>query len=131
MPQWGTQERILVCLTPHSDPEMLRAGRRNALRFHGALLAAHVEQKSLSAEDQKGLAAQLEAAREAGAEVHCLGAGDFVEAVLELAREQGVTQIFIGHSQRRQHWFTTNPVDRLIDAAEHFDIRLFPHRGRE
>ena len=36
MPQWGTQERILVCLTPQSDPEMLRAGQRNARRFHGA-----------------------------------------------------------------------------------------------
>jgi len=130
-PQWGTQERILVCLTPHSDPEMLRSGRRNALRFHGALLAAHVEQSGLSPEDQKLLAAQLDAAREAGAEVHCLPSGDFVDALLELARDQRVTQIFIGHSLRKPGWFARGPVDRLIDAAETFDIRLFPHRGKE
>jgi two-component system sensor histidine kinase KdpD len=130
-PQWGTQERILVCLTPHSDPEMLRSGRRNALRFHGALLAAHVEQGGLSVGDQKLLGAQLDAAREAGAEIHCLRSGDFVDALLELARELRVTQIFIGHSLRPPRWFARSPVDRLIDAAESFDIRLFPHRGKE
>ena len=130
-PQWGTQERILVCLTPHSDPEMLRSGRRNALLFHGALLAAHVEQENLAAEEQKLLAAQLDAAREAGAELHTLKSGDFVDALLELAREQRVTQIFIGHSLRRRRWFARTPVDRLIEAAESFDVRVFPHRGAE
>lgn len=128
-PQWGTQERILVCLTPHSDPEMLRSGRRNALRFHGALLAAHVEQTDLSPEDQKLLAAQLESARAAGAELHTLKAGDFVGALLDLAREQRVTQVFIGHSLRRRGFFVRTPVDRLIDAADSFDVRVFPHRG--
>jgi len=130
-PQWGTQERILVCLTPHSDPEMLRSGRRNAQRFHGALLAAHVEQANLSPADQKLLAAQMESAQAAGAELHKLRSGDFVEALLDLAREQRVTQIFIGHSLRQRGWFVRTPVDRLIDAAESFDVRVFPHRGRE
>jgi len=127
--QWGTQERILVCLTPHSDPEMLRSGRRNALRFHGALLAAHVEQTNLSPEDRKLLEAQLDAARAAGAELHTLKAGDFVEALLDLAREQRATQVFIGHSLRRRGWLVRTPVDRLIDAADSFDVRVFPHRG--
>ena len=128
-PQWGTQERILICLTPHSDPEMVRSGRRNALRFHGALLAAHVEQTNLSPRDQKLLEAQLESAKAAGAELHTLKAGDFVEALLELAREQRVTQVFIGHSLRRRGWLVRTPVDRLIDAADSFDVRVFPHRG--
>jgi two-component system sensor histidine kinase KdpD len=127
--QWGTQERILVCLTPHSDPEMLRSGRRNALRFHGALLAAHVEQTNLSLEDRKLLEAQLESAKAASAELHTLKAGDFVEALLDLAREQRVTQVFIGHSLRRRGWLVRTPVDRLIDAADSFDVRVFPHRG--
>jgi two-component system sensor histidine kinase KdpD len=129
-PQWGTQERILVCLTPHSDPEMLRSGRRNALRFHGALLAVYVEQANLTAEDRTRLAGQLDAAREAGAELHTLNSGgDFVGALLELAHEQRVTQIFIGHSLRRRRWFGRTPVDRLIDAADSFDVRVFPHGG--
>ena len=127
-PRWGTQERILVCLTPHSDPEMVRSARRNALRFHGTLLAAHVEQRNLSPGDRKLLAAQLDDASAAGAELHTLKAGDFVEAILDLARAQRVTQIFIGHTLRRQRWFARSPVDRLIDFADSFDVRIFPHR---
>ena len=47
---WGAQERILVCLTPRSNARaMLESGQRNAQRFHGALLAAYVEQPGLRA----------------------------------------------------------------------------------
>jgi two-component system sensor histidine kinase KdpD len=128
---WGAQERILVCLTPRSNAaDMLRSGQRNASRFHGALLAAYVEQESLNPQDRQQLEEHLALARELGAEVHCLKHGDFVEAILGFAREQRITQLFVGHSLRDQHrglW--RGPVDRLIDAAESFDVRLFPHPG--
>src|SRR5262249_54855222 len=40
---WGTQERILVCMTPRANAaKMLASGRRNADRFHGELLAVYV-----------------------------------------------------------------------------------------
>jgi two-component system sensor histidine kinase KdpD len=46
--RWGAQERILVCLTSRSNARaMLESGGRNARRFHGALLAAYVEQPGL------------------------------------------------------------------------------------
>jgi K+-sensing histidine kinase KdpD len=61
--------------------------------------------------------------------LHTLKAGDFVEALLDLAREQRATQVFIGHSLRRRGWFVRTPVDRLIDAAHSFDVRVFPHKG--
>jgi two-component system sensor histidine kinase KdpD len=39
---WGTQERILVCMTPRaSAAAMLASGRRNADRFHGELFAIY------------------------------------------------------------------------------------------
>ena len=74
---WGVQERIMVCLTPRSNAgPMLHSGRRNARRFHGALLAAYFEQDNLSPEDSLKLEANLALARELEAEVHCLkGAG--------------------------------------------------------
>jgi K+-sensing histidine kinase KdpD len=60
--------------------------------------------------------------------VHCLHGDDFVDAILEFARQQRVTQLFLGHSGRlNRGWFSRNPIDRLIDAAEDFDVRLFPH----
>jgi two-component system sensor histidine kinase KdpD len=130
---WGAQERILVCLTPRSDAEpMLRIGLRNALRFHGALLAAYVEQAGLPAADRERLESNLAMARELGAEVHCLKGSDFAQTILGFAREQRITQLFLGHSLRERRWrWRRTPVERLIDAAEDFDVRLFPHGGRE
>ena len=126
---WGTQERILVCLTPRSNAAaMLKSGLRNKLRFHGALLVAYVEQKGLGPGDQEKLNRHLEAAREMGAEMHCLRGDDFVRAILDFAREQRVTQLFLGHTSRPPAVrLRRGPIDRLIDAAEDFDLRIFPH----
>jgi two-component system sensor histidine kinase KdpD len=122
---WGARERILVCLTPRSNARaMLESGRRNAERFHGALLAAYVEQPALDAADRARLDENLVLAREIGAEVHCLKGGDFAETLLAFAHEQRITQLFLGHSQRDR-----SPIEKLIDAAEDFDVRLFPHTG--
>jgi two-component system, OmpR family, sensor histidine kinase KdpD len=131
--RWGAQERILVCLTPRSNAAaMLRSGHRNALRFHGALLAAYVEQPGLNPEDCAQLNAHLELARELGAEVHSLKGTDFVQCILDFAGEQRVTQLFLGHTgQERRWWLSRSPIDRLIEAAENFDVRLFPHPGPE
>ena len=107
---------------------MLRSGRRNARRFHGALLAAYVEQENLSPEDRRKLETNLDLAREFEAEVHCLKGGDLVDAILAFAREQHVTQVFLGHTQRdKPRWFSRSPIDRLIEEAADFDVRLFPH----
>jgi two-component system sensor histidine kinase KdpD len=128
--RWGAQERILVCLTPRSNAyDMLRSGMRNKLRFHGALLAAYVEQPDLPQRDRELLDNHLSLAREMGAEVHSLkGGGDFVEAILTFAREQRITQLFLGHTGRPgRAWLARGPIDRLIDGAEGFDVRLFPH----
>ena len=127
--RWGAQERILVCLTPRSNAaEMLRSGQRNKLRFHGALLAAYVEQPELPPRDRELLDKNLALARDMGAEVHALKGIDFVDAILSFAREQRITQLFLGHTGRpNRAWLARGPIDRLIDAAESFDIRLFPH----
>jgi two-component system sensor histidine kinase KdpD len=127
--RWGAQERILVCLTPRSSAlEMLQSGRRNADRFHGALLAAYVEQVDLNGEDRSLLEGNMALARQMGAEIHCLHGQDFVSAILGFAREQRITQLFIGHSMRDgRKPFWRGPVDRLIDAADEFDVRIFPH----
>jgi two-component system sensor histidine kinase KdpD len=127
--RWGAQERILVCLTPRSSAlEMLQSGRRNADRFHGALLAAYVEQVELNGDDRLQLDRNMGLARQMGAEIHCLHGQDFVSAILDFAREQRITQLFIGHSMRDVRGpFWRGPVDRLIDAADEFDVRIFPH----
>src|SRR5438874_1941502 len=70
---WGTQERILVCVTPRSNARrMIESGRRNADRFHGQLFVTYVEQPDLGREDREALDGNLELARKVGAEVHLL-----------------------------------------------------------
>ena len=66
-----------------------------------------------------------------GAEVHCLQGADFVNAILGFAQEQRITQLFLGHTARGRAWLSRSPIDRLIDGAEGFDVRLFPHEGSQ
>jgi two-component system sensor histidine kinase KdpD len=128
--QWGTQERILVCVTPRSDASrIIASGRRNANRFHGELYVVYVRQPDLSAHDQQALDQNLRIAREAGARVQVLEGEDAIEAIVDFARSHGITQIFIGHSQRedwKTRWFG-DPVDQLIRSAKGIDVQVFPH----
>ena len=125
---WGTQERILVCVTPRSNARaMIESGRRNADRFHGQLFVAYVAQPGLKREDQAALDANLDLARKLGAEIHILEGADPIAEIVRFAREHRITQIFIGHTQRpRWRALSRNPVDRLIEAAEGIDVRIFP-----
>ncbi len=126
---FGAQERILVCVTPRATAKtMIESGRRNAERFHGELIAAHVRQPHLNSAFQGALDANLELARLAGAHVEILEGEDPIEAILEFAHERGVTQIFVGHGQQSKWWhrWTGGPVGRLIRGAQGIDVRVFP-----
>jgi len=130
---WGTQERILVCVTSRgSAREMLASGARSAKRFHGQLLAVTVKTHDLERKDEEELQDNLDYARQLGAEVHILEGTDPIAEIIRFAREQRITQVFIGHTQRKSWKFwEQNPVDRLIQAAEGMDVRIFPHPGAQ
>jgi len=126
----GSQERILVCITPRSNAaRMLESGRRNADRFHCGFLAVYVRQTGLDPADAQLLEKHLDLARELGAEVHVLESTDSAQAILDFARAQAVTQLFVGHSQgsRWRELLFGNPLDRMIRAANTMDVRIFPH----
>lgn len=126
---FGTQERILVCVTPRTSAKaMIESGRRNADRFHGELIVAHVRQGQLSAEDRAALDRNLEMARQAEAHIEILEGDDPIAAILEFAHERGVTQVFVGHGLESKWWhrWTGGPVGRLIRGAQGIDVRVFP-----
>jgi two-component system sensor histidine kinase KdpD len=127
---WGTQERILVCMTPRANAAaMLASGRRNADRFHGELFAVYVNQPNLTAEDRSALARNVMLARAQQAEVSILDGHDPVAAILEFARQRNLTQLYVGHNLRPtwRNSVTGSLLDRLIRLAEGFDVRVFPH----
>jgi two-component system sensor histidine kinase KdpD len=130
---WGTQERILVCVTPRSNAHaMLESGARAAQRFHGQLITLYVKQNDLSREAEETLNENLEYARKLGAEVHVVesSGNDPVSEIIRFARDQRITQVFIGHTQQSSWKFwAQNPVDKLIREAEGMDVRIFPNAG--
>jgi two-component system, OmpR family, sensor histidine kinase KdpD len=128
---WGTQERVLVCMTPRANAaRMLAAGRRNADRFHGELFAIYVVQEHLTDEDRLANERNVVLARAQGAHLDVLEGQDPVETIMAYARSHGITQLFVGHTLvRRSRWRTIArraPLDRLIRAAEGMDVRVFP-----
>ena len=126
---FGAQERILVCVTPRSNArEMIDTGRTIAGRFHGELIVAYVSQPQISPRDQEALDQRLSMAREAGARIEILDGEDPADAILEFARSQGITQLFIGHSQRLGFWWRLwgTPVEKLIRRSRGMDVRVFP-----
>jgi two-component system sensor histidine kinase KdpD len=129
---YGTQERILVCVTPRSSArEMIHRARRQADRFHGDLYVVYVEQDGLNAADQLLIRENLDYAHEAKARVELLTGEDATEAILDFAAKHGITQIFVGHSNQGG-WASrlrANPVERLIMEADGIDVRVFPNES--
>jgi len=127
---WGTQERILVCLSPQADSQrMLDSGIRNRDRFHGELIAAHMNRPDWTAGQRELVNQGIQLAKQKGAEIVELDGEDAVNTVLDFARQRGITQIYVGHKGRESLWERAfgSDLDRLIKFAEGMDVRVFPH----
>jgi two-component system sensor histidine kinase KdpD len=124
----GANERILVCMTPRANlQEMLEEARIVAERFHGELFVAYVKQPDLSPEDQSALEARLAIASAAGARIEILEGEDPAEALLDFARSRGITQLFVGHSQRGgMARLRASPLDKIMWESHGMDVRVFP-----
>jgi len=126
---WGTQERILVCVKAGVDArQMIESGHRNSDRFRGELYVVNVRQGQPSSKVESVLEETLHYARTLGAQVEVLEEEEWTAAVLRFAHEHRITQIFIHHS-RNERWSERlfgSGVDRLIQAAEGIDVRVFP-----
>ena len=126
--QFGANERILVCITPRANmQEMMEMAQIMTQRFHGELTVAYVNQPNISSDDQAALDAKLAIANAAGAHVEILEGDDPAAALLEFARSRGITQLFVGHSQRTglsRLW--GSPIGKLIRDSHGMDVRVFP-----
>lgn len=127
---WGTQERILVCLSPQTDARrMLDSGARNRDRFHGELIVAHMNRPDWSPAERQRVEEGVQLARQKDAEVVELDGENAVDTVVRFARQRGITQIYVGHKGRESWWERAfgSDLDRLIRSAEGIDVRVFPH----
>jgi two-component system, OmpR family, sensor histidine kinase KdpD len=124
---FGTQERILVCITPRVNAkEMIETARMIAERFHAEMTVACVKQPELSAADQAALEERLALAKSTGTQVEMLNGEDAVDAILDFAASHSVTQLFIGRTQSIGKWHWNDPVEKLIRRSRGIDLRIFP-----
>lgn len=126
---FGANKRILVCITPRANArEMIDTARTISQKFHGELIVTYVHQPEISPEDKTALEEKIAIAKDAGAAIEVLEGDDPADAILSYARSKGVTQLFVGHSQRSGLLARLfgNPVDKLIRGSHGMDVRIFP-----
>jgi two-component system, OmpR family, sensor histidine kinase KdpD len=128
--QWGTQERILVLITPKANAKrMLETAARNRDRFHGEMIVASANRPDWSPEQRQRINEGLELAKEQRAEIVNLDGEDAVDTIVRFARQRGITQIYVGHRGRESWWERCfgSDLEKLIHSAEGMDVRVFPH----
>jgi len=129
----ATRSRVMVCVSSGSPrtPMLVRRGSRMAGRFNTDWFVVFVETpdetpEQIDAEAQRHLFANIEKAKELGAETVRVKGKDPVEAILEFARSHNVGHIIVGRSQ--QAWWKqllgrSIPL-RLVREATQFDIHI-------
>jgi two-component system sensor histidine kinase KdpD len=129
----ATRSRVMVCVSSGSSrtPMLLRRGSRMAGRFNTDWFVVFVETPGeapdqIDAELQRLLFANIERAKELGAETVRLKSKDPVEAILDFARSHNIGHIVVGRSQ--QPWWKqllgrSIPL-RLVREAAQFDVHI-------
>jgi two-component system sensor histidine kinase KdpD len=132
--------KVMVCMAsnPPRAKMLLSRASRMAGRLNTDWIAIYVETPNeaphlIDSEAQRHLIANLEKAKELGAEVVRLKSPDPAQALLEFARSHGVAHIVLGRSLAP--WWKQvlhgSVVVRLLREAEEFDLHVVPVVGEE
>jgi two-component system, OmpR family, sensor histidine kinase KdpD len=127
-------ERILICLTGRpSSAILIRRGKRVADYLHADCLAIHVfGGPAAFGDDREAVERHMSFARNLRIETHVVEAHDIPVAITAFARERGVTQIFMGRSER-QPWykpFRETVVQRIVRRARDMQVTIVAERRR-
>lgn len=120
---WKTAQRLLVAVSgsPHSV-SLIRWARRVAYSMDATWIAVHVETaRRKSAEADIQLTANLDLARELGAETIVTADVNIVDGLLRVAGEQNATQLFVGKSGHFVS-FRRTLLHRLLARSGSLDV---------
>src|SRR2546426_3600519 len=135
-----TSGRVMVCLAsnPPRAKTLLSRGSRMAGRLNTDWFVVYVETPEeaphlIDAEAQRHLLANIDKAKELGAEVVRLKAADPAQALLDFARTHGVAHVIVGRSLHP--WWRQilrgSVVTRLLREAEEFDLHVVSFLDQE
>ncbi|HHV74811.1 histidine kinase [Thermoanaerobacterium sp. PSU-2] len=132
---WETNEKIMVCISFNPlVKKLIRRGARRAHRFKCEWIVVYVECTNIFAKkptkkDMEVLESHFKLAKQLGAEVVVLRGKSVSEELLKFAKERHITQIIMGHSNRRK-WETLlrgSTVLKLINSAKNIEIHVIPY----
>jgi len=132
--------RVMVALSsnPPRAAALLRRGSRMAGRLNTDWYVVYIETPDeaptrIESEAQRHLLANLEKARELGAEVVKLKSDDAVSALLDFARSHNVGDLIVGRSAqpRWRRLFGLSAVPRLVEESEGLDLHIVSFEGED
>ena len=124
--QWATHDRIMVCISPDkSSMRLIRRGWRIAHRLHGDLTAVYVENHPPSEAEKEVLKNDFALAERLKIQVVTVH-GDVATEIIRYARENRITQIIVGHSNRSrwQEFIHGSIIYRLTQELRAIDILI-------
>ena len=124
-------ERILICLTGRPSTAMLiRRGKRVADYLHADCLAVHVQRNSSTDRARsEALEKHLSFARNLHIETHVLR-GNVAKSIVDFARHENITQIFLGRTRGKSLWRSASTVHRVVRLARDREITIVAERRR-
>jgi len=132
------KERILIHITADPSTAMLiRRGRRVADYLHADCTALFVhltpELSQLPAEERQAVEKHLRFARSLQIETRILGGSDIAKTVVEFARRNQVTQIFVAHSQvgLLERLRGKNFTEDIVRLAQDLQVTVVADRSRK
>jgi two-component system sensor histidine kinase KdpD len=132
----GIHERILVCISTHPDAQrLIRRGFRVADRMCGELIILFVKLKNKKLPDAylSSLEKHKDLSKELGGKFLEIEAANISDAIVDVAKEQKVTQIIVGESLREPGLFSfLRPAlpYQIFEKTNHIDVYIVA-TGRE
>ena len=121
-------ERILLCLTGRpASAILIRRGKRVADYLHADCLALHVD---CDPGPRDAVERHLSFARNLRIETHVVEAADVSAAITRFAREQNITQIFMGRSHPQPWWkfYSETIVQKVVRESHDMQITIVAER---
>ena len=116
---------VLACVSASpSNRKVIASAARFARGSRRSFTALYIDDGRLR-EDDKGLLENLQLARNLGAQIERISQKDVISAITQYARQNGVTDLFIGYSGPSSRIFSQHhPAYRLIQELPEADVHI-------